>query len=371
MNTDGGIGALEVGAALPLPVPAAPAAAAPDRARRPGFDYAIDNLRGIAIVCVILSHCRSLNYLGAELPALWLCIAGATSWFLFISGYLFEVTERKRFHYGPYLQRKARNVLAPYLVIQGSAIVLGLLQQQYRLYGLDPLPYAGWMLVVGGARIGPLWFIPMIVLFFLAAPLVMQLSRRQWTLVAGTVLALALTFTTSRSHGNRNPMLSFVHFAGFYLFGVLVARHRATVRQWAQGPHGPAWIAAMLLGFALSAATVGTLDLAKGSFYASFGQPSSFEVGKLTLLVALLVALQRWMDRPVPVLARLADISFGLFFVHGVLLAVAAKLITALAIDAPAVQALLEVGLAIFGSIAVVRGVRRVAGRWSRYVVAC
>ena len=126
------------------------------------FKYSVENFRGIAIFFVMLSHLSSFSSLGPAGKYLLFTFVDATTWFVFISGYLFSHIEKNiNFKYIDYIYKKFKFVIIPYLILSIPAILVGLYFQRHTLLELNVAEYILWSLSVGGSVVGPMWFIPM------------------------------------------------------------------------------------------------------------------------------------------------------------------------------------------------------------------
>lgn len=332
------------------------------------FQYSVENLRGLAILFVVLSHITSLRAVGPAGQYLSFVFQDATAWFVFISGYLFNHVEQARFNYRDYLRKKAKFVILPYLVLSVPAIIVGIAFNRHVIMGLSPEAYSLWSLVVGGAVIVPMWFIPMIALFFLASPLFHQL-RSAWAQALLAVAGLALSLFTARPVDNLNPFLSFGHFAGFYLLGILFS---AQFREFKHLVDARLMIVLSLLLFVATSCWHFALRAEPPlGFFDGVGRFDLSLFGKLTLLVAVFHLFDRYIDVPNRFLGWLADISFGIFFLHGFFMALSMKLGQRLAGWPPQVMLALELALVLGGAMLAVLGVKRILGKRSRYVIGC
>ena len=75
--------------------------------------------------------------------------------------------------------------------------------------------------MVGGSIVGPLWFVPMIGLYFITAPLFLILSKLPYAIFSIITFSIVLlSLFTDRPFNQYNPFLSYIHFFGFYILGV-------------------------------------------------------------------------------------------------------------------------------------------------------
>jgi hypothetical protein len=317
----------------------------------------------------MFSHVTSLSQLDGIGELLHFIVVDATTWFVFISGYLFYRIEHKRFEYRDYLLKKAKYVILPYLVLSVPAIAAGLYFARHQILGLSPEGYAAWSLLVGGAVVGPMWFIPMITLFFICSWVFQKLGGTR-LLYPVTVVALAISLFSSRPVGDLNPALSFVHFLGFYLLGICAASGSRFTDRIKDTYVGSVFIAIGLLVFSIASWIHGAHPEALG-FYEGWGELNVVQLGKLSLLISLFLLLERYSTAPSRFLGYLAKISFGLFFIHGFFVLVFAKVSQYVSAQNLYAIFLVEFSLVVFGSILIVFLVKLALPNKSRYVIGC
>jgi peptidoglycan/LPS O-acetylase OafA/YrhL len=334
------------------------------------FRYSIENFRGLAIVFVMLSHVESLRQLRVFGELAYFTIVDATTWFVFISGYLFYYIEHKRFDYVSYLAKKAKYVILPYLVFSIPAIIAGLLAHRARLLDLSPLAYVVWSLIVGGAVVGPMWFIPMISLFFLVSWVFQRLADGK-LIYPATLVGLAISIFSSRPINDMNPFLSFVHFVGFYLLGMSTAKSMRLIDRVNQSRASWVPIILGLSGFLAAAWFHNTnADSALG-FFEELGKFNVFQFGKLCLLISVFFFFGRYINVPNRFLGYMAEISFGLFFIHGFFMIVFTKISQHIEIVDANVAFVIECLLVVVGSVTAVYAIKLLLGKRSRYVIGC
>jgi hypothetical protein len=284
---------------------------------------------------------------------------------------LFCYIERNKFSYGKYIEKKLRYVVLPYLVVSLPAILSGLYFSRHILLGLSTSSYISWSLVVGGAVVAPLWFVPMIVLFFVVSPFFYWLSRSRLISLAA-VIGIGLSLFSSRPIGDLNPFLSFVHFLGFYLLGVGFATNAGGIdkllkKTWA----GWVIIGLGIAGFFLAAHLYDESASQLNGFYDTFGAFNALQFGKLSLLIALFFGLEIFGNRKSRILSYLASVSFGMFFVHGFYVVLFYKVSQHIRLAVSPMSLFAEIALVFFGSILTVDLIKRTTGKGSRYVIGC
>lgn len=333
------------------------------------FRYSLENFRGVAIIFVMLSHISSIYSFEKGGDYLFYLLTNATAWFVFISGYLFYYLESEKFEYGKYLIKKLKYVVLPYLFLSVPAIIAGLYFSRHVLYGLTSDQYVAWSLVTGGTVVPPMWFIPMIVIFFLLTPVFNFLSKTKIIYIF-VVCGLVLSIFSSRSVNNTNAFFSFLNFAGFYFLGMVAAKNVAVLDSLSY-----AWKSKIIYGsvaiFLLFGFLYPGIEEEPVGFLSSLGSLNFLNVGKLAFLVAIFFIFERYLERKNNVLGYLAKISFGLFFIHGFMILIFARIARDVDFGNAYVRFFSEVAIVVFVSIAVVFLIKVVLGKRSRYVVGC
>jgi hypothetical protein len=334
-----------------------------------GFKYSLENFRGLAIIFVMLSHFNSFHSMGQIGELAYFVVGDATAWFVFIAGYLFYYIERSRFNYWRYLLKKAKFVILPYLVLSIPAILVGFYISRATLLGLSPAGYVGWSLLVGGSVVTPLWFIPMICIFFLFSAAFNNVAQTK-LIYPLAILGIGFSLFSYRPVSLSNAGLSFLHFSGFYLLGLAFAAGasridavRAEVKSIIVFLSISLFVLAAFLNMGAKPAPFG--------FFDGLGHFNLHQFGKLTLLLAVFFFFDRYLNHPNKVLGYFAKISFGLFFVHGFYSGIFIIGARNLSDVHPVATFFAEFLLVIIISVATVFLVRRTLKKGSRYVIGC
>ncbi len=298
------------------------------------FLNSLNYFRGLAIVLIVAGHCFDLADIGTDTLAdslLRNVIAGGSCLFVFISGFLFHHVFYERFEYRRFLTTKAKNVLVPYLVLSAAPIAYFVASRKDHFGGMFLPDGPGWIAQFAvpylkylwtGVFFIPYWYIAFIMLMFALSPLhvaFIRLAPRVRLVVTLTWLLVAAL--VHRSVDNLNALQSVVYFTPVYLLGIVCSIHRDWVYETLTGRE--LW----LLGAALVALIWQTLGVGHvGNFHKSalmWGGLDWVLIQKLFVCLLLLVFLRRFEERRWPVLALLASSSFGIYFLHAWVLAVA------------------------------------------------
>ncbi|HYC01797.1 MAG TPA: acyltransferase [Azospirillaceae bacterium] len=340
----------------------------------------IHTLRGVAILLIVATHCMPvLDWTGhrQEFRAVDILTTNGTAMFVFISGFLFQHLSG-RFDFAAYLRTKARYVLLPYLLVSLPAIayrmaahsdIAGLTDAWYEQ--TNPLLQALWFLSTG-AHLGPLWFIPVIALVYLLAPLLVRLDRDgrfYWLL---PLLLVAGSFVHRPEH-NINPLHALANLLPVYIAGMWLSRYKERVL-----PVLDRWLPALaLLWVALCVGHFLWVDYTGLIYVKSFLGPDSWRVEwtfwQKLVLILLLIALFRRYERRIPhgAFDELATASFSIYFLHGYLTLTADRSLiwNGLSVPGSAPMLVLLTLAVTVACLAFIRTVKALAGTRSRLLV--
>ena len=271
----------------------------------------IHTFRAIAIFFIVAGHSiDTFNW--TDSPdlgrALRIFFSNGTILFVFIAGYLFQYLS-PRYDVKKYFISKLKNVLLPYVLISIPAILIFTLVQKrdtvWDGFYDEPL----WLQVVNfyvtGTHLAPLWFIPMITLFYLISPVLIWADKVRFFYFS-IPLFIVLSCFVSRGF----PLQSFVHFFSVYALGMFCSRYKSSVNA--------------LLETSTFLTVAGTAVIVFGlcEFYLMEGTMTYFNLlQKLTLSILILGILIRLKEKSSShYLNLVADTSFGIFFVHSYIL---------------------------------------------------
>lgn len=367
---------------------ASPPADRPAPQQRAGFLPHVHAFRGVAIIAVVLAHVRFL----ADWPeadtaythALRSVLEGGTVLFVFIAGLLFQRQARK-FRYGDYLRRKVERVILPYLVCSLPALAhsfvfrYGVFADRDELSAPRLAGRLAWSLLTAHHMFVPLWFIPAITVVYLLAPALLALDRhpRWYALVPFLIVAAAFMHL---SHLYLSPLHDAANILPAYLLGMLVAHHEGKARVLLHRARHALLAAAaalvlvdVLLGQGGRLASRAPFSTEHGVFDATMLQKVFVTLWLYAQLAHRYAARPSFVDgRSYRALSRLADASFGIFFLHMyvvdfLLAPLRRRWLPELPVSLPLLVAVAALCLAL--TYALVRGVQRLAGRRSQYLI--
>src|ERR1019366_3324136 len=199
----------------------------------------IHSFRALAIVLVVAAHCITLFDWGSRGWSYQLVHSLApncTVFFVFISGFLFQHLSHK-FEFRRYLKSRFDNVLLPYVIVSLPMIAAqavtrgGVFDPTYTHHWPTVAQNVGWALLTGHHILIPFWFIPMIAVFYVLAPVLLRIDRdgRFYYLLP---LLLTGTVCVHRPNNLDHIWQSFAYFLPVYLFGMWFSRHRERLLAW-------------------------------------------------------------------------------------------------------------------------------------------
>lgn len=274
------------------------------------LDY-INCMRAIAIFLIVAGHSvdafdwPATSSLEQLLRSIF---CNGTVVFVFIAGYLFQHLS-KRYDTKKYWTSKVRNVILPYLICSIPALLVFLFvrEREYVWEGFYDSPK--WkqlvMFYVTGLHLAPFWFVPMIVLYYLMAPVLIRGDRSQkiyWLIVP----AICVSSWVIRG---RVPESS-VHFFSVYLLGMYFSRHRETVNAILQRRLTLIAVLMAYVGFVIAEVSLSSTTMPTVNYFQ-----------KLLLCCLLLGLLVRHESKlKSKMIDNIAACSFGVFFIHAYLI---------------------------------------------------
>lgn len=270
----------------------------------------INNFRGIAITYIVAGHSISA-FAWDNTPQFKrltkILLSNGTVFFVFIAGYLFQYLV-KNYEPKKYFIAKLKYVLLPYFLVSIPAIVFFVFFQHREGVPIEFYDNPRWLQIISfyitGSHLAPLWFIPMISLFYLISPLLVVLDKNEW-IYAFLPLFILISCLVSREGGIYYS--SFVHFFSVYVLGMFLSHYREVIN------------VALVKPIFLTALVFAYLPLVGVEFYLMGESTMSFinllrKLILCALFIGILIRLEgKFNDKYLKILA---ETSFGIFFVH-------------------------------------------------------
>jgi peptidoglycan/LPS O-acetylase OafA/YrhL len=268
----------------------------------------LNNLRGFAILMVVLQHSiySISDEAREEFPMVFL-LSNSTFLFVVIAGYFFSLLSHK-YTYSGYIKSKFKNVIVPYLVVSVPAILIYILgfKTNHSWMHIDEMLSGSYLKAVlvfylTGGHLGPLWFVPMISLFYIAYPVFIWILKSRCFLFSFILISFCSGFYFGRPALNDNTFLSFNYFLFAYLLGFVLERSRLHER----------------ISPLTSVLLIPFLLILNSALFES-GYSYSVDLVCKALYSLLIYSLfLNWLDFKSSVLGFLGDKSFFIFFIHG------------------------------------------------------
>jgi peptidoglycan/LPS O-acetylase OafA/YrhL len=348
---------------------------------KPEYLAYLHAFRGIAILCIIGAHAWSV--LGSVSGALeknpdfiWLYSStetlfhGSTLFFALISGILYSRVLRGK-PWGTFFRNKAANVILPYALL--TLLITVLYWPEYLAYGkANNITFffpeeLSKNLVFGKAEVH-LWYIPVLAVLFLATPVLDRLLKPGRGL--GLLLLALMPLVVSRTpFPELISWKSIAFFLGAYAFGMYLGDRLEAMLAFVKR-HLPAMLVL------LAAFTVVNFLLFRWEYVATgFTSLHQSVVYGQKMLAALLIlyALHAHGTGFPKLLMTLGTYAFSLYFLHFTLIwllsAAYVKQVPDIGLASQIMGGLLIYLLSIAVSLLLSMLIRKLLGRYSRYLI--
>jgi peptidoglycan/LPS O-acetylase OafA/YrhL len=270
-------------------------------------------LRGIAIMLVVGAHCwPAFNWSPSQNATMLLIFDNVTVVFMFISGLLFQHLSGD-FRYPSYLRHRFSIVVLPYLIVSIPAVLMVVFVDHRDAVWPWVYKMPAWEEILfffaTGKHLAPLWFIPMMTLFIICSPLFIWIDRKNlYPVLLPVTLILAVMLGRDSLSGLWNVFGKALFMMPAYLAGMYFSRHRVLCERWCERNKAFLALALALLSLLI--------------FIPVFPAQDFSILQKLVLAVLLLIVTKQ-AEIPELVergLAKIADMSFAIYFVHGYLI---------------------------------------------------
>jgi peptidoglycan/LPS O-acetylase OafA/YrhL len=285
----------------------------------------IQSLRGLTICLIVMTHTtiapfhsHTLNHYIKDTLNNTTCI------FTFIAGYLFQYLH-KRYQFGDYFRKKYTNVLLPYIVTCAYSVYVSAQYHRDAYAWLDNHSFiyrVAWLYLHPAAQVNyPLWFMGMIVLLYLSAPVFSAIVRHpRWYLVIVPLVCLSALIHRSALDENYSLIHMWVYFIPIYMSGMWFSQQgeqklTALLRDSPYLAIGLCFMALISLPMLTSIWHTGNYA-EPGYFTFRTGVVDWNLIDKLVLAMFLVVALRHFPAIVGRTLDPLGNTSFAIYFVH-------------------------------------------------------
>lgn len=297
----------------------------------------INWLRGLSIIFVFVTHSISDR---DNNPFCFSLFYNATLMFVVITGFLFWHLIG-RFDYKSYLIKKLKFVILPYILLFGIPYIL--ISAVFYIFNLETnssnyfvvIDEKGiiflllftkdlvYHLLVGGAWLnGPLWFIPMIVLFFLSSPMIKLIADSKYFnyILCFFIFVSVMSF---RPQEYNVPIYSYIQFFGVFLYGIFLNKKQNFIVTHAlivSIVTGSTYLVFTFIDtwIAINYGRPNYIPILEGKF--SILSVSMIQIQKLlavTFFLSLFTLIEKnFQNIHFKFLSLLSTYSFGIFFIH-------------------------------------------------------
>ncbi|NVJ51250.1 MAG: acyltransferase [Gammaproteobacteria bacterium] len=286
----------------------------------------IHTFRGIAIIFIVLGHALYFQFDWSEhtfaFNLLKDVLSNGTVLFVFISGYLFKHLHG-RYTLSSYYKNKFKNLVLPYLILSVPAIAFTVLVapsfSQLAVFHSESITLQVLShYLVGGAHVNyALWFMPMIIVVILLAPLLATIfssPQRYWLVLPLLVLSLLI-------HRSPVPIVDVprhvIYFIPVFIIGMWVNDCRDQVEGWLErNCFGLLLVVLALIAYQFNFADYHGSLLTEHAFD-NKRWLFDFELIQKLLFCGLFIGLlRRYESLNLRVFDILARYSFTIFFCH-------------------------------------------------------
>lgn len=325
----------------------------------------VHNFRALAIAFIVFGHCIDAFVWEGNATAermLKIFISNGSTLFVFIAGYLFQHLSIK-YNSKKYLETKFKNVIVPYLLISIPAIVVFTAFLDREVVGLGFYDNPVWVQIMlfymTGQHLAPLWFIPMIILFYLIAPLLVRADSD------GKIYYFLPLFIVISCFVERGlPFQSFVHFFSVYLLGMACSKYKDTLNTIFSDYKFITFSGALIVTFA------------SWEYYLNSGTMTWLNYLQKTVMSLFFLGLFYKFNNQLKskFLNYVAEVSFGVFFLHSYFISGIKLLYNAVFYELPvaSVFSYLLFSIATFIScLLLIFLIKKITRKYSKFMIGC
>lgn len=343
------------------------------------FIQSLNLYRGLAIILVVAGHTYSLAYLQFDtfVERLFASfVTGATTIFVFISGFLFHHIFYRKYVYGEFVKSKALNILIPYFLISTPVILLTIVTGRNFSTFFDPtgsgvfnewiVPYLKY--IVTGRVLTAYWYVPFIFVMFICAPLHVAFIRsRGGVQIACILVTYAVSALIHRPVSNLNPIHNVAYAMGPYLLGIWCSINKEELYRKLTGKEWLFMVAAAAIAVAQASLGLFT-NFHKAAF--AWGGVDLMLFQKAFLSLFFFIFLHRFEHIRINWLEKVSAVSFAIFFLHPLFIRLILEAKQRLKLPGAGWDFYVVVTVAILVACTLIAlGMKRALGKNSRYFI--
>ena len=297
----------------------------------------INYFRATAIIFIVAGHCFSIsdfNFTSDFGNIILNLLIGGTTFFVFISGFLFHHVFYKKFNFSKFMKNKVKFVLLPYLIMSFFPVIFytfigNHVQEYYEPIGdgivnLYIIPLFKYYLT--GFGIIAYWYIPFVMIIFLMSPIFIpfiKLKLKSQLMIIFPLLLISTLIHRPPENSGYDVFQSTIYFLPVYLIGIVSSQNKTFILSILKGKAGYLFISGILLA---------TISLIFGHIGNLHKHPFLYKGFDLMIIqkTILCFAFMTWFDRfendKNKIINLISENSFGIFFIHPLLLIFADKI---------------------------------------------
>jgi len=258
-------------------------------------------------------------------------INGGTILFVFISGFLFHHIFYQNFTYRSFMIKKVKNVLCPYIaisIIPILAFVFLMHNGPYPEYFfssrkgifhqyINPLI----LYILTGRTIFAYWYIPFIMIIFALSPMFIKyIHLTFYKKIAIMLVSFSISAIIHRPIFNISVLQSVVYFTPVYLLGITASMYRNNIYSALAGKEIFLFLIILILALIQVIIYNNFIVLSKDPF--KFTIIDINIIQKSILCIFFMVWLHRFEQIKIPLLNKIAEASFAIYFIHSIILTI-------------------------------------------------
>ena len=348
----------------------------------------LNYFRAIAIIFIVAGHCLGIADFAFNTIAgktVYNLITGGTTLFVFISGFLFHHVFSKRYDFKKFYVKKIKYILLPYVLLALVPILLSVFGKHYS--GADLTNYyaprsGAWYDLylipilkhyATGSMFIAYWYIPFVMIVFAFAPLHMrfiQLKTKTQVLLVFVLLIIAMLMHRPLLYTNTIAVFQAVlYFTPVYLLGIICSLKKERIYDKFKSKE--IYFLTTVIGLAILQVIVGE----DGTYMKLPLEYNGIDImifQKLLLSLFFMIWLHRFETKKITVLALIASSSFGIFFIHCLLIIAFIKIKSYFGFSFPPNNPLIYIAAITcitLISFLIVKVIQKIAPKHSRYII--